>query len=340
MTKEQINELLLKGQFEEYKGLPGMIETHISWVFICDHFVYKIKKPIQYSFLDFSSLEKRKYFCHREIELNKRLTDEIYIDVQPVRTISGRHFIGGKNGEVIDYAVKMKKMDSQKQMDMLLMNNSVTDSHIRKLAERIAIFHKKTDIIFQKDVLDVQKKFNDLEDESDYLSKHSNSNSGTIISNAVATSNAFMQNNKALLETRLKAGFFKDCHGDLHSRNIFLLPYPQPFDCIEFNDDYRQIDVLNEIAFLCMDLDAFGRQDLSDLFLNCYNGLFPSMRTEEDCKLFIYYKSYRSNIRAKVNSIRARYAVDDEQKIAALKETDKYLQLMDTYMKVLQIQSY
>ena len=208
MTKEQINELLLKGQFGEYHGLPVMIETHISWVFICDQFVYKIKKPLQYSFLDFSSLEKRKYFCHREIELNNRLTDEIYLDVQPVRTIAGRHFIGGENGEVIDYAVRMKKMDAQLQMDVLLMNNKVTESHITNLAERIAIFHKKTDIIFQKNILDVQKKFDDLGEESDYLGEHLNANSKTIISNAIATSHAFVQKNKALLDSRLKAGFF------------------------------------------------------------------------------------------------------------------------------------
>ena len=337
MTKEQINELLLKGQFGEYQGLPVMIETHISWVFICDQFVYKIKKPIQYSFLDFSTLEKRKYFCHREIELNNRLTDEIYLDVQPVRSILDRYFIGGKNGEVIDYAVRMKKMDPLKQMDVLLMNNKVTGAHIQNLAERIAIFHKKTDIIFQKDILDVQKKFDDLGEESDYLSEHLNANSKTIISNAIATSYAFVQKNKALLDSRLKAGFFRDCHGDLHSRNIFLLPYPQPFDCIEFNDDFRQIDVLNEIAFLCMDLDAFGREDLSDLFLTSYNRLFPSMKTEDDRKLFVYYKSYRSNIRAKVNSLRARNANDDAQRIAALKEADKYLHLMDVYMKELEI---
>ena len=257
--------------------------------------------------------------------------------MQPIRTIAGRHLIGGKNGEVIDYAVRMKKMDPLKQMDVLLMNNKVTGAHIQNLAERIAIFHKKTDIIFQKDILDVQKKFDDLGEESDYLSEHLNANSKTIISNAIATSYAFVQKNKALLDSRLKAGFFRDCHGDLHSRNIFLLPYPQPFDCIEFNDDFRQIDVLNEIAFLCMDLDAFGREDLSDLFLTSYNRLFPSMKTEDDRKLFVYYKSYRSNIRAKVNSLRARNANDDAQRIAALKEADKYLHLMDVYMKELEI---
>ena len=121
------------------------------------------------------------------------------------------------------------------------------------------------------------------------------------------------------------------------TRNIFLLPSPQPFDCLEFNDDFRQIDVLNDIAFLCMDLDAFGKKDLSDFFLNCYNNLFPSIKTDDDRRLLIYYKSYRANIRAKVNSLRARTAKDDAEKLFALKEADKYLHLMDEYMKVLQM---
>ena len=82
-----------------------------------------------------------------------------------------------------------------------------------------------------------------------------------------------------MISTRLKEGFYRDGHGDLHSRNIFLLAEPVPFDCIEFNDDFRQIDVLNEVAFLCMDLEAFGRQDLSDCFLESYNALFPAIKT-------------------------------------------------------------
>jgi aminoglycoside phosphotransferase family enzyme len=115
-----------------------------------------------------------------------------------------------------------------------------------------------------------------------------------------------------------------------------LLPQPQPFDCIEFNDDYRQIDVLNEVAFLCMDLDAFQQQDLSDLFINSYNKLFPSMNTREDRKLFVYYKSYRANIRAKVNSLRARDTGSNGEKKFILAEVDKYLRLMDSYLKELE----
>src|SRR6266542_6993213 len=101
MTKEQIDKLISDGEFPEpHEGRPGFIETHISWILLCDRLVFKIKKPVCYSFLDFSTLEKRKYYCEREIELNKRLTDNMYLTVQPVREISGRFSIGKKEGEI------------------------------------------------------------------------------------------------------------------------------------------------------------------------------------------------------------------------------------------------
>ena len=337
MTKEQINKLIIEGEFPENTGRPDLIETHISWVLVCDGFVYKIKKPIQYSFLDFSTVQKRKYFCEREVELNRRLTDNIYLDVLPVREISGRFLMDGESGDVIDYAVRMRKMDRDKQMDVLLVNNKVTTTDIRNLAEKIASFHKNTEIVYKKNIFDVQEMFNDLSAEKDFLHEYLNRNSYAIICEAINTSNVFMERNKRLLADRLKAGFFRNCHGDLHSRNIFLLPSPQPFDCIEFNDDYRQIDVLNEVAFLCMDLDAFGRHDLSDLFINSYNNLFPSIKTDEDRRLFVYYKGYRSNIRAKVNSLRVREANNDGDRKLLLAEVNKYLTLMDRYMKALVI---
>ena len=333
MTSEQINKLISEGEFPEISSQRELIETHISWVIVCDKFVYKIKKPIRYSFLDFSTLTLRKHFCEREIELNRRLTDNIYLDVQPICECQGRLIIGSKEETIIDYTVRMIKLDKEKQMDRLLLENKVTKTDIRKLAEKIAFFHKNTDIIYKKNFLDIKKEFNDLGAEKEFLAEQLDLNWSNIISHAIETSDKFIANNKGLLAARLKAGFFRDCHGDLHSRNIFLLPSPQPFDCIEFNDDFRQIDVLNEVAFLCMDLDAFGRQDLAGLFVNYYNHFFPAMITEKDKSLFIYYKSYRANIRAKVNSLRAKSTEDNVSKKNALSAADKYLHLMDSYIK-------
>jgi uncharacterized protein len=334
MTTEQINSLLSGGKFAEETTRRELIETHISWVIICDQFVYKIKKPVHYSFVDFSTLALRLHYCNREIELNKRLAQNVYIEVLPVHEWQENIVIGGNKGTIIDYAVKMHKLDPEKRMDKLLTLHLVTESNIKKLAEKIAFFHKSTTIIYQKDLLDIQEKFNDLIGEKEYLSKQLDSSFSTIIGRAIQFSDKFLNKNKELIAKRLKDGFYRDCHGDLHSRNIFLLPGPVPFDCIEFNDDFRQIDVLNEVAFLCMDLDAFDRKDLSALFLEHYNHLFPVMRTENEFALFIYYKSYRANIRAKVNSLRSKSATTDE-KTKSFPAVKKYLYLMESYLKEL-----
>jgi len=336
MTQEQISNLVLKGEFPEATHERELVETHISWVIVCDQFVYKIKRPVQYSFLDFSTLALRKHFCEREIELNRRLTDNIYIDVQPICEWQGRLIIGGNEGTITDYAVRMYKQDRDKQMDRLLLQNKVGDSDIKNLAEKIALFHKRTEIIYKKDFLDIQEKFNDLEKEKKFLEENIGVESSDIIIHAIKTSDAFMEKSKVLLAQRLNTGYSRDCHGDLHSRNIFLLPDPQPFDCIEFNNDIRQIDVLNEVAFLCMDLDAFDRKDLSDLFIKYYNQFFPTMMTDSDSQLFVYYKSYRANIRAKVNSLRARSAATNIEKVKSLSAVSKYLELMDSYLSSLE----
>jgi aminoglycoside phosphotransferase family enzyme len=335
MTKRQIETLHSSGKFSGNTGIPELVETHISWVFLCDSFVYKIKKPIHYSFLDFSTIEKRKYYCEREIELNRRLTDDMYIDVQPVVENKGIFSIGNGKGAVLDHAVKMRKLDGDKQMNKLLQKDKVTKTDIQNLAVKIASFHANTDIICEKDIFDIHKKFIDLSSEKDYLRSTLEINSSYMIDRAIEVSGKINEKHKELLAERLHAGFYRDGHGDLHSRNIFLLPDPLPFDCIEFNDDFRQIDVLNEIAFLCMDLDAYERSDLSDLFLDRYNNLFPSIKTEEENKLFIYYKSYRANIRAKVNSLRSRDARDDAEKNSILSEVNKYLLLMNHYIEKL-----
>lgn len=337
MTSDQIHKLATEGIFPESSGSMELVETHISWVIVGERYVYKIKKPVQYSFLDFSTIEKRKYFCTREIELNKRLAENVYIDVQPVYENEGKICIGGNPGTVIDYAVRMHTMDRHLQMDQLLVKNKVTLSETKSLAEKIAFFHQHTNIIYNKNFLDVGEKFNDLEAEKKFLAEEPGEKWSGIIAYAIDASNTFLKYNSTLLEERLNKGFFRDCHGDLHSRNIFLLPAPVPFDCIEFNDDFRQIDVLNEVAFLCMDLDAFEREDLSALFIDHYNLCFPTINTTEERSLFLYYKSYRANIRAKVNSLRARSTKDLREKEKHIATACKYLLLMEHYLHSLKL---
>ena len=332
MTASEINELINRGKLKGIGPDAQLVETHISWVILGQEFAFKIKKPIWYSFLDFSTLEKRKLYCDREVELNSRLAGDVYLDVLPVRKNSNSLYIGIGEGEVIDYAVRMRRLDSRKQMDILLKENKVDKSDISNLAAHIASFHQRTAIIYEKDVLDVRWKFSDLDVEKTYLENVLGNNSYNLITEAIRKSEEFIKAHADMINSRLLAGYFRDCHGDLHTRNIFLLPEPLIFDCIEFNDDYRQIDVLNEVAFLCMDLDAFARQDLSEFFIRTYNTQFPTMRTQEDENLFLYYKAYRANVRAKVNSLRAKDAADAAQKKLCLQEVSRYLQLMNRYL--------
>jgi aminoglycoside phosphotransferase family enzyme len=181
----------------------------------------------------------------------------------------------------------------------------------------------------------VSAKFNDLLAEKDFLKSELGFYCSGLIDSAISKSDAFTEKYMHLLQARLRAGWFRDCHGDLHTRNIFLLPRPVIFDCIEFNDDYRQIDVLNEVAFLCMDLDAAERPDLSELFINTYNSLLPTIKTEDENKLFIYYKCYRANVRAKVSSLRAKSSMDTNLKRISIDETARYLHLMNHYLTLL-----
>lgn len=332
MNKEQINQLIQEGVIPDSQEKNELIETHISWIILGREFAYKIKKPVQYSFLDFSSLDKRKFYCEREIELNKRLTQGVYLDVQVLREYKGRFVMGGVKGEPVDYAVRMNKLDRSKQMDNLLLNHQISSADLRNLALKIGSFHRNTETISQKDLSDIQNKFNDLGKELDYLKKVNRENYCGMIETAIGISEQFNSINKTVFERRLKAGWIRDCHGDLHCRNIFFLPDPQPFDCIEFNDDYRQIDVLNEIAFLCMDLDFFDREDLSEYFVQEYIRVNPAISTEKDLQLFYYFKSYRANIRAKINSLRSGSAENSTDRDRYLEDTGKYLRLMTRYM--------
>lgn len=332
MTRQQIDILLSNLSDEDH---PRLEETHISWVILSGDYVYKIKKPVRFHFLDFTSMVKRQFYCERELTLNRRLTDDIYLAVVPVKQNECGVSIGDCPGEIIDHAVCMRRMEAGRRMDRLLMTGMVSTADIDALAQKIARFHRSAEIINNKDARDISEKFADLASEEFFLQQHLPHSGLPSISHAIRVSDIFSEKHARHVYDRIHRGFVRDCHGDLHTRNIFLLTTPQPFDCIEFNDDLREIDVLNEVAFLCMDLEAFGRNDLSRQFMHTYNTAFPSLETQEDRLLLQYYKSYRANVRAKIYSLAARNAVSGDEQAAALAQADRYLGLMNGYLQKL-----
>ncbi|MEO9964231.1 MAG: hypothetical protein ABJF11_00490 [Reichenbachiella sp.] len=310
-----------------------LIETHISWVLITDQYAYKIKKPIKYSFLDYTTLELRKFYCERELELNKRLTHDMYLGVVPVSQKDSQIYVGEAVGSVIDYAVKMEKQDISRQMNGLLEKNEVSHYDMRNIAATVSLFHSNAQICrpsFAGE--DFKERFNDILSISDYIIDNLGTDAGEILAQAVDFSDQFLDSHESLFINRIEHGFVRDLHGDLHSKNIFLYEDPVIFDCIDFNDSFRRIDVLDEIAFFCMDLDAYHKGDLVSVFMENYLEMFPAINNQQEEDLFVYYKCYRANIRAKVNALRAQQAVTPDEKTKWLSNTEQYLRLMKGYV--------
>lgn len=309
------------------------IETHISWVILAGAFAYKIKKPIRFSFLDFSTLNKRKYYCERELTLNQRLAPQMYLQVIPV-VKQGRSFsLNAENGRIVDYTVQMKRMDTALEMDKLLMARAVSEEAIETLAAKIAGFHKRTPVITCDAGIDtLKKRFNDLQIVLPVVQQHLGNDFPAIIYNAIKKSNEFLDRHRHFIAGRAAEGWVRDGHGDLHSGNIFLYPDPVIFDCIEFNDGMRQIDILDEIAFLCMDLDAYGQEHLSENFYNAYLSNAEIKETEKVKMLFHYYKCYRANVRAKIHLFAATEANDQTVFAKKLHQAANYLSLLKKYL--------
>lgn len=336
MNSRQIEIIFRSGRFPHPFTNRKLVETHISYVILGNSLVYKFKKEIKYSFLDFSTLKKRKFYCEREVLLNNRFSKGVYLAVVPVRQKRNEIYIDGPDGKIIDYAVKMKRLKESSQMHLMLEKKQVKRNHIQALASLIRDFHDRAEVIhtpFQPNTF--SSRFNDLLSVTDFIKPALGATWAKTIKKAVLLSDQFLKRHHDLFIQRIERGFIRDCHGDLHSRNIFLYRSPILFDCLEFNDAFRKMDVLDEIAFFCMDLEAEGFYRLSKDFTDYYFYRDKKSFGPREQLLFTYYKSYRANVRAKVNALRAMKA-EGAQRIKNLDDVKKYLTLMENYLESFQ----
>ena len=325
--------VLAKDGVYNRRRLNGRIEeTHISWVILCEEVVFKIKKPIKLSFLDFSTLSRRKEMCFNELILNKRFTD-IYHAVVPIRLFNSKFIVGGRNGKIVDYAVQSRRLDTTRRMDNLLKINQVSPDDIASLAKVVSTAHRNCPVLNTVFSLrQARKLFNNIRQESLYISKNTGSLYASIIRKSIHWSNVFLNKHQNRLRERIAEGFKRDVHGDLHCANIFIYRKPVVFDCIEFNESFRQIDVLYELAFLCMDLEAYRKSRLAKTFISEYNRIFKCIREPEDKKILNYFKCLRANVRAKVHVLGAKQSTTGAERTEHMKEAKKYLLLMKRYM--------
>lgn len=308
-----------------------LVETHISWVILTDSFVYKIKKPVNFGFLDFSSLEKRKYYCYEELRLNRRLAPDIYLAVVSITGTVENPIVGG-DGEAIEYAVKMLPFQQQFQLDRLLEKNELQPQVIDAFAQTIAEFHHDAAIANESASFGNPAEVRRPVEENYFQIRQCihDVHSLKLLDNLEIWEKKQFDKLESLFLLRKKQGFIRECHGDLHLRNLALYNNkPLVFDCIEFNENLRWIDVMSDVAFLVMDLQDREQIEFAQRFLNRYlecSGDYAGIG------VLPFYLVYRAMVRAKVAGLRlGQDGITAEETKAAQSELNMYLELAQTY---------
>jgi uncharacterized protein len=316
----EIVQQMLQASFYDHEviGDVQLIQTHISFVLLTGKFAYKLKKPVNFGFLDFSTLDRRQFFCNEELRLNRRLAPELYLEVLPIyQNLSDYSF--AKKGEIADYTVKMQQFDQSDLLINLFEADKLTEAQVIDIGKQLAKFHSTAETnahisSFGSAEAVRQVAAENYQSTSKYIGI---AQTQTQYEQTVAYTEKFFAENTQLFSDRQQQGKIKECHGDLHLKNICLYQGKvQIFDCIEFNEPFRNGDVVYDAAFLAMDLEFRGRPDLANLFLNTY---IEQTGEYEALQLMPLYLSMRAYIRAKVTS----FLLDDPGIPAEVKESAK-----------------
>lgn len=299
-----------------------VLETHISWLLLAGDFAYKIKKPVDFGFLDFSTLARRQFFCHEELRLNRRLAPALYLEVVGIGGSPEAPLFGTE--PAFEYAIRMRRFAEEDLLDHRLAQGRLTVKHLEHLAETMAQFHAclppaAPDSGFgDAEAVAAPARQNFLQlapllDES-YTDR---------LAHLQAANEREYQRCLSLFSQRLQLGRVRECHGDLHLGNIVLVDdRPIPFDGIEFNPALRWIDGISDIGFLLMDLMHRQRADLAYALLNAY---LQDSGDYDGLGVLRFYLGYRALVMAKVSAIRARQT----GKTASLAQCDSYLTLAE-----------
>ncbi|UCF49360.1 MAG: hypothetical protein JSU91_06315 [Thermoplasmatales archaeon] len=330
-----IDDLMQPSAYPEEPEKIKLAQTHISTVFIGDDFVYKIKKPVNFEFLDFSTLEKRNLFCKKEVELNNRFSKDVYLGVYPVTFDGSKHTINGK-GKIVDYAVKMRRLSDEDLLKSRFQKGTVTNNDLERIADAIANFHKTSKVSNEIDKfgsLDVVK-FNTDENFQQTAEFIGNSISEEQYQRLKNWTSNFYKENSGLFTKRIKNGKIRDCHGDLHMEHICLTDPIIIFDCIEFNDRFRYSDILSDIAFLLMDLEFNNGTSLSKKLCDTYLVQVGENDNQLIHNLINFYKIYRAYVRGKVTSfILNDSSISNDKKIKSRNLAQRYFALAYSYIK-------
>jgi aminoglycoside phosphotransferase family enzyme/predicted kinase len=304
-------------------GTVEVRQTHISAVFLAGHYVYKIKKPVNYGFVDFGTLTKRRHYCDEEVRLNRRLAPDVYIGVVPVTRREAQVELEGK-GEVVEWAVKMRRLPDEATLQTLLHKGEIHAEVVKRLARRIATFHAQAE---SGPHIAEYGRFAVVAGNARENFEQSAAHVGTTVSKSVferaqALTEEFLRCHRPLIERRADSNVPRDTHGDLRLSHVYHFPKREPpgdlivIDCIEFNERYRFADPVSDMAFLYMGLVYQGRRDWARSFAEAY---FSTSQDDEGRALLPFYTSYRAAVRGKVEGLKlARAEMSESDRAVAL----------------------
>lgn len=328
-----IRALLEPAHYDHPASAVELIETHISWILLTGTYAYKIKKPVSFGFLDFSTLDKRRYYCEEELRLNRRFSPQLYLDVVPIGGTPAQPILDSK-GAAIEYAVRMHQFPRQALLSCMLDNDLLSPAKIDEIAREVARFHAMiaanpaparfgTPAAVQQPV---------LENFAQIAERAGGRPEGELLATLETWSKAEFMRLSENLAARKEQGYIRECHGDLHLGNMAWIDGAVTlFDCIEFNLNLRWIDVMSDAAFVIMDLHDRGRPDLAQRFLVSYleySGDFSGLG------VLNYYRVYRAMVRAKVACLRGcQEALDGHWQQPAWAEAKTYLTLAKNFTR-------
>ncbi len=333
--KEIIENLSKKEAYPHQVGEISHIITAVSVVFLTGEVGYKFNKPLNLGFLDFSTLEKRKEQCEKEVAHNSLISPELYLGVVPITLEEDGSIVVHGNGEVIEYAVKMKQMDPESIMTETLVEGKVTETHVRDLARKLFAFHQiaPTNEHISSFGKEETIQFNwdeNFEQTEKYVDQLITPEDFDFIKEKV---NAFIQSHKTLWEVRVSENNIKHCHGDFHSGNVFMTERgPVIFDGIVFNERFPCCDVISEVAFMAMDLVFHGYKELADAFVTEYETVSGDTRMKD---LLNFYICYRAYIRGKIACFTFEDTnLSEEKKREVKEEAQNYFALAKKYSEL------
>jgi aminoglycoside phosphotransferase family enzyme len=272
-------------------------QTHMSWVFLTDKYAWKLKKPMRTVYVDFSTPEARRHNCLREVRLNRRLAENVYLGVAPLTIDTHANLQLHGHGKVIDWLVHMRRLPSDRMLDNLIACREVSKQDVLRLASKLATFYKKAIPVSMTGSQYRKRLTADLESAQRELTRTAYGLTTNLAESVIRSQLEFLERNSNLVEARAREGWIVDAHGDLRPEHVCLETQPVIIDCLEFNRNLRILDAASELAFLALECERLGGPETGKRLLKAYSELADDWPSNA---LLEFYRAYHAVVRAKI----------------------------------------